>query len=115
MQGMEWMKKLGFRGKLIGGVAIVAIVGYAAINAGLLAKFGIGGKPPARANQAVEVKAMQVAAKDTPITYEFVGEIEARETADQGQGGWQHRREVRDRGRDGEAGTTAVPHRSPPV
>ena len=49
MQGMTWMKKLGFRGKLIGGVAIVAIVGYAAINAGLLAKFGIGGKPPARA------------------------------------------------------------------
>ena len=81
MQAMSWLKKLGFRGKLIGGVAIVAIVGYAAVNAGLLAKFGIGGKPPARAGQAVEVKAMQVVAKDTPLTYEFVGEIEARETA----------------------------------
>ncbi len=81
MQGMEWMKKLGFRGKLIGGVAIVAIIGYAAINAGLLAKFGIGGKPAARAGQAVEVKAMQIVAKDAPIVYEFIGEIEARETA----------------------------------
>lgn len=81
MQGMGWLNKLGFRGKLIGGVAIVAIVGYAAANAGLFAKFGIGGKPPARASQAVEVKAMQVVAKDTPITYEFVGEVEARESA----------------------------------
>ena len=81
MQGMGWLNKLGFRGKLIGGVAIVAIVGYAAANAGLFAKFGIGGKPTARASQAVEVKAMQVTAKDTPITYEFVGEVEARETA----------------------------------
>ena len=81
MQGMGWLNKLGFRGKLIGGVAIVAIVGYAAVNAGLFAKFGIGGKPPARAAQVVEVKAMQVVAKDTPIVYEFVGEVEARESA----------------------------------
>ena len=81
MQGMGWLNKLGFRGKLIGGVAIVAIVGYAAVNAGLFAKFGIGGKPTARAAQVVEVKAMQVVAKDTPIVYEFVGEVEARESA----------------------------------
>ena len=33
------------------------------------------GKPP---QQAVEVKAMQVVQKDTPITYEFVGAVEAK-------------------------------------
>ncbi len=35
-------------------------------------------KQVAPAPQAVEVKAMQVARKDTPITYEFVGTIEAK-------------------------------------
>lgn len=34
-----------------------------------------GGKPP---QQAVEVKVMQVVQKDTPITYEFVGAVEAK-------------------------------------
>lgn len=34
-----------------------------------------GGKPP---QQAVEVKVMQVTQKDTPITYEFVGTVEAK-------------------------------------
>lgn len=35
-----------------------------------------GGKPP---QQAVEVKVMQVVQKDTPITYEFVGAVEAKD------------------------------------
>ena len=78
---MNGLGKLSFRTKLIGGVAVVALLGYGAVNTGLLAKLGLGGKPTARASQAVEVKAMQVTAKDTPITYEFVGEVEARETA----------------------------------
>jgi len=34
-----------------------------------------GGKPP---QQAVEVKVMQVVQRDTPITYEFVGAVEAK-------------------------------------
>ena len=78
---MNGLGKLSFRTKLIGGLAVVALLGYGAVNTGLLAKLGLGGKPTARASQAVEVKAMQVTAKDTPITYEFVGEVEARETA----------------------------------
>ena len=78
---MNGLGKLSFRTKLIGGVAVVALLGYGAVNTGLLAKLGLGGKPTARASQAVEVKAMQVTAKDTPITYEFVGEVEARESA----------------------------------
>ena len=78
---MNGLGKLSFRTKLIGGVAVVALLGYVAVNTGLLAKLGLGGKPTARASQAVEVKAMQVTAKDTPITYEFVGEVEARESA----------------------------------
>ncbi len=78
---MNGLGKLSFRTKLIGGVAVVALLGYVAVNTGFLAKLGLGGKPMARASQAVEVKAMQVVAKDTPITYEFVGEIEARESA----------------------------------
>ena len=69
-----------FRYKLLSGVVVLAVLGYAALSSGLLARMGLLGKPtmPPR---VVEVKAMQVAGKDTPITYEFVGEIEAVDSA----------------------------------
>ena len=70
-----------FRYKLIGGVALVALLGYAAFSSGLLARVGLMGKPPAGGPRAVDVKAMQVAAKDATVTYEFVGEIEALDSA----------------------------------
>ena len=50
---MNGLGKLSFRTKLIGGVAVVALLGYGAVNTGLLAKLGLGGKPTARASQAV--------------------------------------------------------------
>lgn len=40
---------------------------------------GCAGKPAERPAQVVEVKAMQVLQKDTPVNYEFVGEIEAKD------------------------------------
>ena len=69
------------RYKLIGGVAVVAILGYAAFSSGLLARMGLMGKPQTAGPRAVAVKAMQITLKDTPVTYEFVGEIEAFDTA----------------------------------
>lgn len=48
----------------------------------LLALAGCGGKPSAAPSpQAVAVKAMQVLQQATPVTYEFVGEVEARDEA----------------------------------
>ena len=70
-----------FRYKLIGGIVVLAILGYAAFSSGLLARVGLLGRPPAGGPRVVDVKAMQVVAKDTPITYEFVGEIEAVDSA----------------------------------
>ncbi|HWR29162.1 MAG TPA: efflux RND transporter periplasmic adaptor subunit [Negativicutes bacterium] len=76
MQGMKWLGSSSFRLKLIGGVLLLSLVGLAAFRMGLL-----GGKPPAGGPRMVDVKALQVAAKDTPVTYEFVGEIEAFDSA----------------------------------
>ena len=70
------MSKLSFRTKLIGTVAVIALLGYGAFRAGW-----IGGKPPASAPRAIDVKAMQIIAKDTPVAYEFVGELEAYDAA----------------------------------
>lgn len=39
---------------------------------------GCAAKQPAQAQQAVEVKAMQVVQRDTPITYEFVGQLQPK-------------------------------------
>lgn len=39
---------------------------------------GCAGGKPAQAPQAVEVKAMQVIQQDTPVTYEFVGQVQAK-------------------------------------
>ena len=69
------------RYKLIGGVIGVAILGYAAFSSGLLVRVGLIGKPQMSGPRVVEVKAMQIATKDTPVTYEFVGEIEAFDSA----------------------------------
>jgi membrane fusion protein (multidrug efflux system) len=50
-----------------------------ALTAALLA-VGCGGKP-VQAPQAVEVKAMQVIQQDTPITYEFIGQVQPKTEA----------------------------------
>lgn len=39
---------------------------------------GCGGQPKTQAPQAVEVSAMQVIQRDTPITYEYVGQVKAQ-------------------------------------
>ena len=70
-----------FRTKLIGGVAIIAVLGYAVFSSGLLMRMGLLGGPQMGGPRFVEVKAMQVAPKDTTVTYEFVGEIEASDSA----------------------------------
>ena len=70
-----------FRYKLIGGVAVVAVLGYSIFSTGLLVRVGLMGRPQMGGPRVVEVKAMQIAGKDTPVTYEFVGEIEAFDTA----------------------------------
>ena len=76
MQVMKWLGSTGFRLKLIGGILLLSLLGLAAFRMGLL-----GGKPPAGGPRMVDVKAMQVVGKDTPVTYEFVGEIEAFDSA----------------------------------
>lgn len=53
------------------GILLVSLVGMILVS-GCSKQ---GGKPP---QQAVEVKVMQVTQKDTPITYEFVGTVEAK-------------------------------------
>ena len=76
MLDVKKMRGIGFRTQLLIVVAMVFTVGLVAIRTGM-----IGGRPAAGAPRPVEVKAIQLAAKDTPITYEFVGEVEAGEAA----------------------------------
>ena len=73
---MQAMNKMSFRMKLIIGVLVLAGIGAASFKMGW-----IGARPMAGGPRIVDVKAMQVATKDTPITYEFVGEIEASDSA----------------------------------
>ncbi len=49
----------------------------ALLATGLLA--GCSGQQAGKAPQAVQVKAMQVMQKDTPVAYEFVGQVEAKD------------------------------------
>lgn len=70
-----------FRYKLIAMVAVLALFGYGIISSGLLMKLGIIKNPQEGAVRAVDVKAMQIVPKDTPVSYEFVGEIEAFDSA----------------------------------
>ena len=44
----------------------------------VIAIAGCGSRPVAQAPPAVKVKAMQVAQRDTPVTYEFVGQVIAK-------------------------------------
>lgn len=53
--------------------AVAAVLGLAALFAA-----GCGAKEAARPPQAVEVKAVQVVKRDTPVTYEFVGTVVAK-------------------------------------
>lgn len=73
---MQAMNRMSFRVKLIIGVIVLAGIGTASFKMGW-----IGAKPMAGGPRVVDVKAIQVATKDTPITYEFVGEIEASDSA----------------------------------
>jgi membrane fusion protein (multidrug efflux system) len=73
---MQVMNKMSFRTKLIIGVLVLAGIGALSFRLGLF-----GPKPMAGGPRIVDVKAIQVATKDTPITYEFVGEIEASDSA----------------------------------
>ena len=66
-----------FRYKLIGGLVVLAVLGYIAINADLLTKLGLGAKP-AGGPPPVAVKVMQVLQRDTTVTYEYVGQVEAK-------------------------------------
>ena len=73
---MQVMNKMSFRTKLIIGVLVLAAIGAVSFRMGLL-----GPKPMAGGPRIIDVKVIQVATKDTPITYEFVGEIEASDSA----------------------------------
>lgn len=53
-------------------IPVVAVALLAAVAA------GCGSKDAARPPQAVEVKAMQVIKRDTPVNYEFVGQVVAK-------------------------------------
>ncbi len=53
------------------GISLVALI------AAVLAA-GCGGQKPAQTQPLVEVKAMQVIQRDTPVTYEFVGQVLAK-------------------------------------
>ena len=76
MLDLKKMKSMGVRAQLLVIVAVLFTVGLVVVRTGLL-----GGKPAAGAPRPVDVKAIQLVAKDTPITYEFVGEVEAGESA----------------------------------
>lgn len=76
MKGMKWMGSTSFRLKLIGGILLLALLGLAAFRMGF-----IGGKPVAGGPRVVDVKALKVVAQDAAVTYEFVGEIEAFDSA----------------------------------
>lgn len=52
---------------------LVAVIGLAIAKSGILSK-NTAARPP----QVVEVKAMQVVQKDTPINYEFVGKVTSK-------------------------------------
>ena len=73
---MQAMNKMSFRMKLIIGVLVLVGIGAASFKMGW-----IGAKPKPGGPRVVDVKAIQLAAKDTPISYEFVGEIEASDSA----------------------------------
>ena len=73
---MQTMNTMSFRMKLIVGVVVLAIVAAVGFRMGW-----IGAKPKQGGPRVVDVKAIQLTAKDTPISYEFVGEIEASDSA----------------------------------
>ncbi|MDU4960604.1 MAG: efflux RND transporter periplasmic adaptor subunit [Sporomusaceae bacterium] len=57
-----------------------SLVGVMLLTAALAA--GCSGGKPAQAPQSVEVKAMQVIQQDTPITYEFIGQVQPKTEAE---------------------------------
>ncbi|CUH94890.1 putative membrane protein [Propionispora sp. 2/2-37] len=61
-------------GKVFFGIAIlVVIAGIVAVRSGLLTR-----SLPVKSPQSIQVKAMQVIQRDTPITYEFVGQVTSK-------------------------------------
>lgn len=76
MRGLEWLNRWSLTRKVTVGILLVMAA------AGVSGVMGVmGGKPPVRGPGVVEVKAITLAPKDTPITYEYVGEVEAWEEA----------------------------------
>lgn len=59
----------------VGIIILIGLMGFAAIKSGVFAKKQIAGK-----SQAVEVKAMQVIQRDTPINYEYVGKVASKDS-----------------------------------
>ncbi len=57
----------------VGVIALVILIGIAVVRSGLLTK-----TQTAKTPQAVEVKAMQVIKRDTPVNYEFVGKVQSK-------------------------------------
>ena len=73
---MQVMNSMSMRMKLIIGILVLALVAAVGFRMGW-----IGAKPRQTGPRVVDVKAIQLVAKDTPISYEFVGEIEASDSA----------------------------------
>ncbi|HWR40517.1 MAG TPA: efflux RND transporter periplasmic adaptor subunit [Patescibacteria group bacterium] len=58
----------------VGILAMIALIGFAAVRSGAFAKTQAAQPAP-----AVEVEAMQVIQQDTPVNYEFVGKVTAKD------------------------------------
>lgn len=58
----------------IGVIALIGLIGFIAVRSGSFGKI-----PEAKPLPAAEVKAMQVIQRDTPVNYEFVGKVTAKD------------------------------------
>lgn len=76
MRGLEWLNRWSLTRKVTVGLLLVLLAAGASGVMGIL-----GSRPQMRGPGVVEVKAMTLVPKDTPISYEYVGEIEAWEEA----------------------------------
>ena len=57
----------------LGLIVLAVLIGFAVVRSGVLSKTKATHEP-----QAVEVKAMQVIQRDTPINYEFIGQVQSK-------------------------------------
>lgn len=73
---MQTIKNMSFRVKLLIGLVLLAAIVAVSFKMGW-----IGAKPKSGGPRTVDVKVIQLVPKDVPIAYEFVGEIEASDSA----------------------------------